>query len=142
MPQNENAAADEARGAPELTQLGGTVVGRNSLSVENTQAVCAELIGSDRCSALGMTAHGTTPVLGLCRLLVEAGLDPATPLDVWRGSTLCLRIRRIGEAAQLTIEDNRTEGRGSGAGEIGHERMARPRWFAKSEMPPTTPLHP
>ena len=92
---------------PELTQLGGTVVRGNSLSVENTQAVCAELIGSDRCSALGMTAHGTTPVLGLCRLLVEAGLDPATPLDVWRGSTLCLRIRRIGEAAQLTIEDNR-----------------------------------
>jgi len=48
-----------------------------------------------------MTARGTTPVLGLCRLLVEAGHDPATPLEAWRGSTLCLRIHRIGEAAQL-----------------------------------------
>jgi len=103
MMQNRNAAADEARGVPELTQLGGTVVRGNSLSVENTQAVCAELIGSDRCSALGMTAHGTTPVLGLCRLLVEAGLDPITPLEAWRGSTLCLRVRRIGEAAQLEL---------------------------------------
>jgi|SRR5262249_7021695 len=64
-------------------------------------AIRAELIGSDRCSALGMTARSTTPVLALCRLLVEAGHDPVMPLEAWRGSTLCLRIRRIGEAAQL-----------------------------------------
>src|SRR5262249_32652635 len=77
------------------------------LLTKKTQAIFAELIDSDRSSALGMTAHGTTPVLGLCRLLVEAGHDPTTPLEVWRGSTVCLRIRRIGEAAQLTIEDDR-----------------------------------
>ena len=60
----------------------------------STQTVIrAELIGSDRCSALGTTARGATPVLGLCRLLVEAGLDPITPLEAWRGSTLCLRVR-------------------------------------------------
>jgi hypothetical protein len=64
-------------------------------------AIRAELIGSECCSALGMTARGTTPVFALCRRLIEAGHNPATPLEVWRGSTLCLRIRRIGEAAQL-----------------------------------------
>jgi hypothetical protein len=26
---------------------------------------------------------------------------------VWRGDVLCLRIRSIGEAAQLTVEDDR-----------------------------------
>src|SRR5262245_35490186 len=68
---------------------------------KKAQAIFAELIGSDRCSARGMTARGITPILKLCRQLIEAGRDPATPLEAWRGSILCLRIRRIGEAAQL-----------------------------------------
>src|SRR5262249_5476870 len=101
MPQTRNAAADEARGVPELTKLGGTVVRANSLPTKTAQAIFAELIGSDRCSELGMTARGTTPVLALCRGLIEAGHDPMTSLEAWRGLTLCLRIRRIGEAAQL-----------------------------------------
>ena len=107
MPQNENAAADEARGVPELTQLGGTGTRGNSLSAQNTQAIRAELIGSVCCSALGTTARGTTPALVLCRLLIQAGHDPATPLEAWRGTTLCLRVHSIGEGAQLTIEDDR-----------------------------------
>src|SRR5262249_38915226 len=101
MLQNRNAAADEARGVPELTQLGGTGTRGNSLPTKKAQAIFDELIGADRCAALGMTARGTTPVLALCWLLVEAGHDPVMPLEAWRGSTLCLRIRRIGEAAQL-----------------------------------------
>jgi hypothetical protein len=80
---------------------------QNNRSNDSIQAARAELIGSDRCSALGITARGTTPVLALCRRLVEAGHDPATPLEVWRGTTLCLRVRSIGEAAQFTIEDDR-----------------------------------
>jgi hypothetical protein len=68
---------------------------------KKAQAIFAELIGSDHCSALGMTARSTAPVLGLCRRLIEAGHEPATPLEAWRGPTLCLRIRHIGEAAQL-----------------------------------------
>ena len=103
MPQNGNAAADGARGVPELTQLSGTGTRGSSFSAENTQAVCAELIGSDCCSALGITAHSTAPVLALCRQLIEAGLDPATPLEAWRGDVLCLRIRSIGEGAALRI---------------------------------------
>jgi hypothetical protein len=74
---------------------------KNLFKASTQTVIRAELIGSDRCSALGMTARSTTPVLALCRLLVEAGRDPATPLELWRGSTLCVRIRRIGEAAQL-----------------------------------------
>jgi len=69
-----------------------------------TQApIRAELIGSDRCKTQGVTAHGHAPVLGLCRLLIEAGHDPATPLEAWRGDVLALRIRTIGEGARLRI---------------------------------------
>src|SRR5215468_10788995 len=57
-------------------------------------AIRAELIDSDRCSALGMTERSAAPVL-------------ATPLEAWRGDVLCLRVRSIGEAAQFSIEDDR-----------------------------------
>jgi len=103
MLQNGNAAADEARGVPELTQLGGTIIRGNSLPTTKAQAIFAELIGSDRCSALGMTVGGTTPVLALCRLLIEAGHHRATPLEVYRGEVLCLRVRSIGEGAGLRV---------------------------------------
>ena len=76
---------------------------KNLSSTTIQTAIRADLIGSDCCSALGVTARGTTPVLVLCRLLVEAGHDSATPLEVWRGDVLCLRIRSIGEGATLRI---------------------------------------
>jgi hypothetical protein len=38
---------------------------------------------------------------------LEAGHDPATPLEAYRGSTLCLRVRSIGEGAALTVKDGR-----------------------------------
>ena len=107
MLQNRNAAADEARGVPELTQLGGTVVRGNSLPTKKTQTIFAELIGSNTCAAGGITVVDHAPVLVLCRALVKAGHDSAIPLEVWRGTTLCLRVRSIGEGAQLTVEDDR-----------------------------------
>jgi hypothetical protein len=70
-------------------------------------AIRAELIGSDCCSALGMTARSTAPVLALCRALVTAGQDPNRPLHAYRGDVLCLRVRSIGQAAQPTAEDDR-----------------------------------
>jgi hypothetical protein len=76
---------------------------KNFTSRSIQTAIRAELIGSDCCCALGITERSTTPVLTLCRRLVEAGHDPATPLEGWRGSTLCLRIRRIGEAARSYV---------------------------------------
>jgi hypothetical protein len=63
----------------------------------------AELTGSSTCTALGLSVRANSPVLGLCRRLIEAGYDPATPLQAYRGDTLCLVIRSIGEAAALEI---------------------------------------
>jgi hypothetical protein len=78
------------------------------LSNTSTQtAICAELIGSDCCSALGITARSKAPVLALCRSLIKAGQDPIRPLHAYRGDVLCLRVRSIGQAAQLTAEDDR-----------------------------------
>ena len=68
------------------------------------QAIRAELVGSDRCTAAGYVARGTTPILAMCRRLIEADYDPTTTLHCYRGETLCLLVRLIGEAA--TLEPN------------------------------------
>jgi hypothetical protein len=44
-------------------------------------------------------------VLALCRLLCAAGYDPALALEAYRGAVLCLRVRHIGIAAALTVDD-------------------------------------
>ncbi len=61
----------------------------------------ARIIGSDRCECENFTVKHSAPVLALCRKLVEAGYDPGRPLHAYRGSTLCLTVRSIGEAALL-----------------------------------------
>jgi hypothetical protein len=66
-------------------------------------AIIAVLIGSDRCEALGITVCDVAPLLSLCRKLVAAGHDPQLPLHAYRGDVLALRVRSIGEAAQLAI---------------------------------------
>ena len=71
----------------------------------------AELIGSSRCSAAGMTAIGTAPVLALCRQLVVAGMPPDCGLEAYRGDRLALLIRSIGEAAKLTVRESTRDGR-------------------------------
>jgi hypothetical protein len=68
----------------------------------------AELIGSDQCSAEGFNARGAAPVLVLCRELIAAGLNPDQALQVYRGATLALRVRSIGEAANLEINSKST----------------------------------
>jgi hypothetical protein len=70
-------------------------------------AIRAELIGSNACSALGITARGHARVLALCQLLIEAGHDPNRPLLAYRGDTLCLRVRSIAEGAALAVEGDR-----------------------------------
>jgi len=43
-------------------------------------------------------------LLALCRKLIEVSTyGPETPLDAYRATTLCLRVRSIGEAAKLDI---------------------------------------
>jgi hypothetical protein len=72
------------------------------------QTIRAELIGDDICTAIGITARSSTPVLQICRQLIAAGHDPATPLHAHRGDVLCLIIRAIGEAATLEANGNGT----------------------------------
>ena len=40
--------------------------------------------------------------------MVDAGHDPATPLEAWRNDVLCLRVRSIGEAAGLELNGEGT----------------------------------
>jgi hypothetical protein len=71
--------------------------------------ITAQLIGSDTATALGITATSSTPVLELCRRLLVAGHAASTPLHAYRGETLSLRVRSIGEGARLRV---RGDGRG------------------------------
>src|SRR6516225_4860375 len=82
-------------------QVGGGA--EDNPSQVSRQAIRAELTGSDGCSALGLAINSSSPVLALCRALIEAGHDPATPLEVYRGTTLCLRVRSIGGAAAVEV---------------------------------------
>jgi hypothetical protein len=56
---------------------------------------------------VGITVVDHAPVLALCRALVTASQDPNRPLHAYRGDALCLRVRSIGRAAELTVEDDR-----------------------------------
>jgi hypothetical protein len=77
-----------------------------AITVE-AQAIFAELIGSNACTAAGVTVVDHAPVLALCRALVTAGQDPNRPLHAYRGDVLCLCVRSIGEGARLAVEDDR-----------------------------------
>jgi hypothetical protein len=72
----------------------------------------ADLIGQSQATARGITVSGRhAPILSLCRALIEAGHDPTTPLEAYRGSTLCLRVRSIAEGAALTVKESTGDGR-------------------------------
>jgi len=64
----------------------------------------AELTGTNYAEARGITVQSPSPVLNLARKLVVAGHAPTSPLEAWRGSTLCLSVRSIGEAAGLRVK--------------------------------------
>ena len=74
---------------------------RQNRGMKSNAIIRAELASDDTCT--GITAKSSAPVLSLCRKLLKAGHDPATPLEAWRGSVLCLRVRSIGEAARLRM---------------------------------------
>jgi|SRR6516162_6256626 len=65
--------------------------------------IVATLVGSDTAIGAGLAAHAGAPVLALCRKLIAAGHDPATPLEAYGGATLGLRVKSIGQAAQLRL---------------------------------------
>ena len=57
------------------------------------QVIHATLAGDDTCSALGVTARGTSPILYLCRELIAAGVNPFRRLDAYRNGTVALRVQ-------------------------------------------------
>jgi len=70
--------------------------------------VTAHLQGDDTCSALDLTVQSSSPVIALCRKLIERAHDRATGLEVYRGKTLALRVRSIGQAARLEANGDGT----------------------------------
>src|SRR5262245_26748997 len=112
-------AVNAARAAPAATGRDPQVIDRLGHAIDigattlraaaatSAAAITAELIGSDQCTAIGITARAHAPPLALCRQLIEAGINPDRPLHVYRGETLALIVRSIGEGAALTVEDNR-----------------------------------
>jgi hypothetical protein len=108
MIETESPGAVAALGASKSDRLGRQVFSEANSQQQFAQGpICAELIGLDRCEAEGFIARGHAPALELCRELVAAGFSPASPLEAWRGNTLCLRVRSIGEAARLPVADDR-----------------------------------
>jgi hypothetical protein len=63
----------------------------------------AEISSDTIAVSCGVAIRAGSPVLALCRELVTQGCNPATPMEVYRGSTLALCVRSIGEAANLRV---------------------------------------
>src|SRR6516225_4582087 len=73
--------------------------------MKQAEPIEAQLFGSNECRYRNITTRGNAPVLALCRALLGAGYDPSRPLHVYRGRTLALKVRTIGEGAKLTVTD-------------------------------------
>ena len=54
-------------------------------------------------SASSLAVHIGSPVIALCRKLVEAGYPSSAEIECYRGETLSLHVRSIGEAAKLYV---------------------------------------
>src|SRR5262249_61635956 len=91
--------------APDST-TGPATTTSNAIDPRRLAALCADLVGSDVCTAPGIIARSYAPVLALCRRLIEAGIDPDQPLHVYRGDTLALVVRSIAEGARLAVGVN------------------------------------
>jgi hypothetical protein len=76
-----------------------------AFKIESIPALRAELLAGVCCVG-NLAVGGHTPVLALCRALIAAGHNPATPLDVYRGNTLALQVYSIGEAARLAVDEH------------------------------------
>ena len=91
----------------------------HKLNRTSLQPVRAFFLGDCTITAPGFTTcTANTPALELCRLLLIGGVDPRTPLRVYRGETLALIVYSIGEGARLEIN-------AKGSGFIRH-RAVRP----------------
>jgi hypothetical protein len=69
-------------------------------------AIVAQITGSNRCDAEGLTVTSHVPVLAMCRKLIDAGFDPARPLHAYRGDVLCLTVSSIGWGAKYSVDES------------------------------------
>ena len=75
----------------------------DALVMTRRSPIVAQISGSETASAVGLTVRSSSPIIALCRKLLERGHDPATPLEAYRGPTLALTVRSIGEGARLRV---------------------------------------
>jgi hypothetical protein len=66
----------------------------------------AELSSDTIAGVVGSTIviNSGSPVLALCRKLIQAGCPSSADLECYRGETLALHVRSIGEAAKLQVD--------------------------------------
>jgi hypothetical protein len=82
MTSAKSPGAVAALGASVSDQLGRQVIPEITRHQRLTQVpIRAELIGSSRCEAEGLSVCGYAPVFAMCRELVGAGFHPACPLE-------------------------------------------------------------
>jgi hypothetical protein len=106
--QNSAGPVAAADGTRKIVATGERHQSSTSNSANTQQLNRAELIGSDQCTAAGITLQSPSPVLAMCRALLDAGHDPTARLECYRGTTLCLTVRSIGEAAALELNSKGT----------------------------------
>ena len=70
--------------------------GRSRLKI-----VAADLTAG-KCAAVGLGGTDATTVFDLRRKMVAAGKNPDSPMEVFRGATLVLRIESVGAGARLS----------------------------------------
>jgi Fe2+ transport system protein FeoA len=63
-----------------------------------------------RAITTGKEPKNHSPRFDYCRKLLQQGVDPNEPLEVYRGDTLSMTIRSIGEGAKLAIRENEKTG--------------------------------
>jgi len=95
------------------------------LMTQVMKPIRAQLSSDSIASSCGISVHTGSPVLALCRRLLEEGCASSTPLQAFRGDTLCLTVRSIGEAAGLQVK----------TGGTGFERLSERRLAPSSDLP-------
>ena len=86
---------------PKKNVLGKSDAERSSDAIAR-QVIRCELQGSSSATVGDLTVRSPSPVIGMCKALIEAGRDPATPLEVYRDGVLCLRVRSLAEGVDRT----------------------------------------
>lgn len=99
-----NAKPASCDGGPrQIGYPGRETAALNSKRTGARQVLRATLTGATTASAAGETAHGSAPVLSLCKTLLANGMTPDAALLVYRNGVLALKVRSIAEAASLEI---------------------------------------